>query len=401
MFDGNMSDLIGSAHMSQGNLTSFTLDRFGNVNSALALNGGYTQVPAGFYFSTPQFSVAVWVYPSSVGAWARIFDFANTGPNKCIQLSLTSYAVNSPTFVIYDQTTNIIGFGESSIPLEQNKWNFVTVTFNGSKLSLFINGTLVNSTQVSLSKISNVQRTSNFFGKSNWPGDGVSSSYLDEIRFYNVSLTQPQIIELMNENGQINSFSACSSSTKTSITSSTLSTDTTTHSTSTSTKTESNFVQTLHIHYFFFKAACSTINYDSSHPFTTNFMSTERPINDKTLNFGKIISNRSKSDLVEILFVLSNTTHDLNECLTNCSSRGKCMLLNKDQNRYGCVCDEDFYAGVSCQIDLRPCSQSGQCLDNGTCINTYLNNTCRGRASKEFKFECQCGGPIFMGNIVS
>ena len=124
-------------------------------------------------------------------------------------------------------------------------------------------------------------------------------------------------------------------------------------------------------------------------------MSTEIPINDKTLYFEKI-SNRSTSDLSEILFVLSNTTHDLNECLTNCSSRGKCMLLNKDQNRYGCVCDEDFYVGVSCQIDLRPCSQSGQCLNNGTCINTYLNNTCRGRASKEFTFECQCG-PNFYG----
>jgi len=36
IFDGNMSDVIGSAHMSQGSSTSFTLDRFGNANSALA-----------------------------------------------------------------------------------------------------------------------------------------------------------------------------------------------------------------------------------------------------------------------------------------------------------------------------------------------------------------------------
>ena len=39
IFDGNMSDMIGSAHMSQGMSTSFISDRFGNVNSALALNG--------------------------------------------------------------------------------------------------------------------------------------------------------------------------------------------------------------------------------------------------------------------------------------------------------------------------------------------------------------------------
>ena len=244
-----MSDIIGGAHMSQGSATSFTSDRFGNANSALALNGGYTQVPAGYFFDTPQFSVAAWVYPFSVGSWARIFDFANTGPNQCIQLSFTSYALNCPAFVIYDQTPNIIGSSQSKIPLEQNKWNFITVTYNGSQLSLFINATLVNSTQVNSNNIPKVPRTSNFFGKSNWPNDGVSWSYLDDIRFYNISLTQTHIIDLMNENGLTNSFSACSSSSTTSTITTTItstnslsqSTDSTTNSTSTSSKKESKF----------------------------------------------------------------------------------------------------------------------------------------------------------------
>jgi hypothetical protein len=214
--------------MSQGSSTSFTLDRFGNANSALALNGGYTQVPAGYFFNTPQFAVTAWVYPSQVGSWARIFDFCISGITfiNSIQLSLTSYATNYPAFVIYDQTPNIIRSSQSKIPLEQNKWNFITVTYNGSELSLFINGTLVNYTQVNSSQIPEVQRTSNFFGKSHNIFDGVSSSHLDEIRFYNVSLSESQIVDLMNENGQINTFSACpfitttssSSTTSTSIT---------------------------------------------------------------------------------------------------------------------------------------------------------------------------------------
>jgi hypothetical protein len=153
-------------------------------------------------------------------------------------MSLTSYATNYPAFVIYDQTTTIIGSSESTISLEQNKWNFITVTYNGSQLSLFINGTLVNSAQVNSNDIPKVQRTSNFFGKSNWPNDGVSSSYLDEIRFYNVSLTQTQIIDLMNENGQINSFSACPFITTTS------SSSTTTTSTTDSTTADSTIVST-------------------------------------------------------------------------------------------------------------------------------------------------------------
>ena len=71
------------------------------------------------------------------------------------------------------------------------------------------------------------------------------------------------------------------------------------------------------------------------------------------------------------------------------------MLLNQDQNNYGCVCGEDFYGGQSCQMDLRPCSQPSQCLNNGTCFNTYLNNTCRG---KEFSFECKCGSNFYGKN---
>jgi hypothetical protein len=235
IFDGNMSDLIGTAHMSQGSLTLFTSDRFGNVNSALALNGGFTQVPAGNYLSMPQFSVAAWVYPSQVGTWARIFDFGTSGSTltNSIHLCLTSNKLNSPAFVIYDQTPKIIGFSQSKMSLEQNKWNFITMTYNGSQLSLFINGTLVNSTQVIASLMPKVQRASNFFGKSHYPTDGVSWSYLDEIRFYNISLTQPQIIDLMNENGQINSFSACPYITTTTTTI----TSTSTTSTSTSTPT--------------------------------------------------------------------------------------------------------------------------------------------------------------------
>jgi hypothetical protein len=46
-----MNDYIGSAHMTQESSSTFTLDRFGNNNSALALNGSWTQVPAGIYFN--------------------------------------------------------------------------------------------------------------------------------------------------------------------------------------------------------------------------------------------------------------------------------------------------------------------------------------------------------------
>jgi hypothetical protein len=259
-----MSDIKGLAHMSQGSSTSFTLDRFGNVNSALALNGGFTKVPAGFYFNSPQFSAAAWVYPSQVGSYARIFDFANSGPNQCIHLSFTFNALNSPEFVIYDQSTNTkIGFSQSKMSLELNKWQFITVTFNGSQLSLFINDTLVDSTQVLSTKIPKEQRANNFFGKSNYPTDGVSCSCLDEIRFYNISLSRTQIIDLINENGQINSFSACPYITTTRTSTSTTSTSTSISSSSTTSSSPTSFSSSTTL-------TTNSISTTSSRPTTTS-----------------------------------------------------------------------------------------------------------------------------------
>jgi hypothetical protein len=86
-----MQDVIGSAHMTQGALTTFTSDRFGNPNSALALDTGYTIVPSGVYFNTPAFTISVWVYPKLiVGAWPRVIDFSNGAATKTIMFAISS-----------------------------------------------------------------------------------------------------------------------------------------------------------------------------------------------------------------------------------------------------------------------------------------------------------------------
>jgi hypothetical protein len=55
IWSSQMNDQIGSAHMIQGLNTIFDADRFGTPNSALNLNGGWTYVPKGVFFDTPQF----------------------------------------------------------------------------------------------------------------------------------------------------------------------------------------------------------------------------------------------------------------------------------------------------------------------------------------------------------
>jgi len=195
---GTMLDEIGAAHMTQGNSTSFIEDRFGCPNSALALNGGWTQVPSGIYFDTLEFTITVWIYPQQVGLWSRVIDFGN-GP-AANNIVICNY-LSTPRFQFYASSVILIE-AISAKSLQTNKWQFLAVTLNSNSSRIYIDGQLtINLNKQSTLQISN--RTNCYIGKSNWAGDGYSYSYLDDLRFYNKSLTQEEIVELMNYQKQL------------------------------------------------------------------------------------------------------------------------------------------------------------------------------------------------------
>jgi hypothetical protein len=195
-----MTDQIGSAHMTQGNLTTFVPDRFGNPNSALNLNGGWTQVPAGNYFNTPAFTISAWVYPLQVGYYARMIDFGNVAGPENVALIFSLQNVLTPLMLVRC-ASNYIFTTISTQSFVPSTWYFLAATFDGINSRIYMNGTLTKSDALSSSfSMPIITRTNCFFGKSpNTPPDGVSFSYIDSIRFYNISLTQSQIIELMNQ----------------------------------------------------------------------------------------------------------------------------------------------------------------------------------------------------------
>ena len=193
-----MNDQIGSSHMIQGNLTSFIEDRFGCPNSALALNGGWTQVPSGIYFDSPEFTISVWVYPQQVGRYSRIIDFANGQNVDSIIFSLANENNPQDVLAVFQNSTIKINT-KSSQNLTFYKWQFIVATFNGSNARLYLNGTLTAESNLSYT-LPTLSRNSCFIGKSNWYEDGYSWSYLDDLRFYNKSLSKEEILELMNQN---------------------------------------------------------------------------------------------------------------------------------------------------------------------------------------------------------
>ena len=199
IFNNNMSDLVGIAHMIQGAATTFVSDRFGNPNSALNLNGGWTEVASGVYFETPHFTIAVWVFPLQIGNDARVIDFSNGAASDNIVLALSYSLTANPYFQIFNGGTDIGYFGPSQ-PLTLGKWQFLAATFNGTNKDIYLDGNLILSMLAAFTP-SSLIRTKNYIGKSSFMAccnDGFSFSYLDDLRFYSKSLSQSEIIDLMN-----------------------------------------------------------------------------------------------------------------------------------------------------------------------------------------------------------
>jgi hypothetical protein len=198
-----MTDLIGMAHMTQGEKTTFTSDRFGNANSALALNGGWTQVPPGIYFNSPEFTITVWVYIQVCTDCEklRIIDFSNGRENEdqfYFGLMIYSYDIFKPYFFF------LPGYVQSVSTLTMNEWQFLSVTYNGSIMRIYKNGRIILERTMSIS-LSRINRTNCFIGKSymDMDRDGYSRFNLDELKFYIKGLTEFDINRLYKKGKKI------------------------------------------------------------------------------------------------------------------------------------------------------------------------------------------------------
>ena len=204
-----MKDVIGASHMQQGSGTTFFVaDRFGNPNSALALNGGWTYVPSGVFFNTIQFTITAWIYPQNIGFWSRLIDFGNGQTTDNVLLAFDAGNNTKPSFGVYSGGV-IISQVISSQTISLNQWQFLSATYDGSTIKIYINGALTASAIFAYTPLSTMTRTKNYIGKSNWNLDSVSSAYIDDLRFYNIRLSQTQIQNLMNQADTSSSYLSC------------------------------------------------------------------------------------------------------------------------------------------------------------------------------------------------
>ena len=134
----------------------------------------------------------MWVNPSSVGSWQRLFDFGNGQQSDNVGLARVG-TTNDLRLFAFSGGTDIGGVTATNV-LELNKWQHIAVTISAAgAVVIYKNGVSVATGNIGVPR--NITRTSNFLGRSNWNGDALFAGRMDEAAFYDRVLPAADILE--------------------------------------------------------------------------------------------------------------------------------------------------------------------------------------------------------------
>jgi hypothetical protein len=229
-FNGNANDSSGNGHngaVKQGNVffgagtPALTADRFGNANRAYHFdNGGNIEVPFNAAFNPQQMSISLWARLDTTGR--------TINPANCYMISLNRWngwkfqtQPLLPFFTVHAYEANATPpdttyYDRDDAGTKVNPgttWYHLVVTFKPGEEDFYINGALVKSwtntpgtpiaitTPPNLTIGSDLPTTAYSTDPNNanyvnyggfWKGD------LDDVMFYNIALTGPQVQSIFN-----------------------------------------------------------------------------------------------------------------------------------------------------------------------------------------------------------
>ena len=156
--------------------------------------GGCVRVPTkGFFDSTKPFSISFWMMPESLEVMKRAANYelvsdtvSDRGPGLRISL-----AWNQPTVSSGDGKKSS-GFAAvaSKYPVKRSEWSHLAVTSDGKVLSLYVNGALAQSQEITVSKGRDYFCIGSYCTGAAYSFQGAIS----DVKFYNAALSAAQIM---------------------------------------------------------------------------------------------------------------------------------------------------------------------------------------------------------------
>lgn len=191
------NDTSGNAnHGSIFQATWYTTGKFGK---ALAFDGSNDMVTVNDTPSldlTNKMTLEAWVRPTATSGWRTILMKEN-GTNELSYGMYARESTNRPSGWLRVNPTSGSSQSVGATPaLATNTWSHMALTYDGSAMRLYVNGTL----RASKNQTGNMYTSSSplrFGGNAVW-GEYFAGQ-LDEIRIYNRALSQPEIQTDMNQ----------------------------------------------------------------------------------------------------------------------------------------------------------------------------------------------------------
>ncbi len=204
-FNGNANDASGNNNNGIINGAALTEDRLSNSNCAFSFNGINNTI------NTNNFT-------NPLTDWSCSFWFLSNNTSTFEQQNIIGFGQNSPTFggpcyqinggiapgpcpeinsnlnkMLFSDATSECGnilFSNQSV---NNVWYFVTVKKQSTMYSIYVNGTLINS-----GNLTNITLTNLSFGNRSQLNFQYFDGKLDDIGLWNRALTQEEITGLYN-----------------------------------------------------------------------------------------------------------------------------------------------------------------------------------------------------------
>jgi len=206
-FDGNANDASGNKSNGSVAGTVLTSDRFGNINSAYNFNGTDSFINA-VIPNIPQNNssrtISGWFKTDNVFSDPKkfetcIFNYGALEKSKRISLYIYSKGYLEP---ITGADFSSDDFYVDNYNYSNNDWYFFTLTYNGTKLSLYVNGKFVSEKAVALNTTNNIFRLGETIPdvRNEW-----FKGTIDDVAIWNRVLT-PQEISAMYTPAATNNY---------------------------------------------------------------------------------------------------------------------------------------------------------------------------------------------------
>jgi Concanavalin A-like lectin/glucanases superfamily len=172
---------------------------YGKALNLVAAQRQYVAVPEGSALDVNKFTLAALVKytgvqtPDTLDRW-EVLEKAGA---YWLNIRTNGLIRAGGFFGACNQTANW-KFLDSTVAVPTNTWSHVAATYNGAKLTLYVNGAAAGSLNVSGTTCSNDEPLA--VGAKNAPSKGILEAFwdgqLDDVRIYNKALTATQIANL-------------------------------------------------------------------------------------------------------------------------------------------------------------------------------------------------------------